>query len=281
MGVTGNTALTATKNDLIVELVQRELISKAVLAPTTMDVSRFAKKGAQSIAFPKAGSFTVENRASGAAATTQSLTFAKDKLDLNFRATVSWLIDSMDEMESIVDVESEYAQRAARAHAVYLDQQIIAVLEAAGKATTTAGAISKAIILEMRQILLSQKANPSALTLAVGPDSEALLLNITEFTSYQVYGQVVIPNGALGKIYGIPVIMSTEIGAGHFYMYENEAVALGFQRGPMLDQRAAPEYGAGSTLKVLDQKFGLKALQIAQQGVGASESALIVKGHAT
>lgn len=276
-GLTGDTELTKTKNDLIVELVQRELISEAVVAPTIMDVSRFAKKGAQSIAFPKAGSFTVENRATGVQATKRALTFDNDKLSLNVRATVSWLIDAMDEIESIVDVEGEYAQRAARAHAVYLDDQILTELGNVGvKVGAATGDITDDAILAMRQTLLQQKARRNALRLVIGPDQEAAMLKVEKFVSAFQYGSSNIPNGVIGQVYGVPIYITPEMGTGHYYMYEEEGVAVGFQRGPQLDQRPAPEYGAGSILKVLDQKFGVKGLQIAQQGVASGKSALVV-----
>lgn len=279
-GVTSNTALTATKNDLIVELVQRELISEGVLAPTILDVSRFAKKGSDSISFPKAGSFTAENRATGAAATKQALTFAADKLDLEFRATVLWLIDSMDELESVVDVEGEYAVRAARAHAVYLEVKIIAELETVGYAVPGAtGDVSDDGLLAMRVALLNHKANKKRLSLAISPDQEAIMLGIEKFVSAEKYGSAVIPEGALGKIYGVPVFVSTELGASQYFMYESEGIALGFQRGPQMDSRPSPEYGAGSKLTVLDQKFGVQGLALALQGMSAGISALVVKDN--
>lgn len=277
MGITENTALAATKNDLIIALVQAELISESILAPTILDVSKFAKKGSQSISFPKAGSFTVENRASGVAATVQNLTFAADKMDLEFRATVSWLIDSMDELQSAVEVEGEYAVRAARAHGVYLEQKIIAELEAVGVATNNAGDITDDVILGMRKELLKRKAKLKRMSLAISPDQEASMLKIAKFVSAEQYGSAVIPDGALGKIYGVPVFVSTELADGQYFMYDQEGCSLGFQRAPMMDQRPAPEYGAGSQLKVLDQLFGVQGLQLAQQGVGAGLSALVAK----
>lgn len=279
-GVTGDTQVGATKNDLIVELVQRELISEAVLAPTIMDVSRFCKKGAQSITFPKAGSFTVENRATGVASVKQVLTFDGDKMDLDFRATVTWLIDTMDEIESMVDIEGEYAVRAARAHAVYLETQIIAELETVGYALAAAtGDVSDDNILAMRKTLRNHKANVKRLKMAISPDQEAIMLGIDKFVSAEKYGSAVIPEGALGKIYGVPVFVSTELAAQQFFMYDSEGCAIGFQRGPQMDERKAPEYGAGSMLKVLDQKFGVQGLQLALQGMSAGISALVVKDN--
>ena len=279
MAVTGNTELTAVKEAAISALVQKELISASVLASNVYDVSGFCRPGAATISFPKAGSFTVEDRASAAQASIQSLTFAKDTLTLGFMATVAWTIDPQDAIETPVDVEAEYAKRAARAHGVYVDQKLILELEAAGVATTTAGSISDAIILEMRAALLNRKANARNLRLAVSPAQEAVLLGINKYTWAQDYGRSVIPEGILSQVYGIPILVTPELGANQYFMYDVEGIALGFQKGPQMDERKAPEYGTGAMLKVLDQKFGVKALEIAQQGVGAAESALIVKDN--
>lgn len=278
MGVTGSAALLATKQDLIAALVQRELIASSILSPTILDVSRFAVKGAKTIAFPKAGSFTVEDRASTVQATIQNLTFANDQLALDRMATVSWLIDPQDELESVLDVDAEYAVRAARALGQDLDVQIVAQLEAAGVPTATVAAnITDAVILEMRSALLRRKANPRMLRLSISPEQEAAMLAINKFTLVEQYGAQIVASGALGFIYGMPVFVTPTIGASSYYMYENEGCALGFQRGPTMGERNAPEYGATAMLKTLDQKFGVKAMQIAQQGVGVAESALIVK----
>jgi len=278
MAVTGNAALLATKQDLIAALVQRELIASSILSPTIMDVSRFAVKGAKTIAFPKAGSFTVEDRASGAQATIQNLTFATDQLALDRMATVSWLIDPQDELESVLDVDAEYAVRAARALGQDLDVQIVAQLEAAGVATATvAASITDAVILEMRSALLRRKANPRNLRLSIPPEQEAAMLAINKFTLVEQYGAAIVASGALGFIYGMPVFVTPTIGATAYYMYESEGCAFGFQRAATMGERNAPEYGATAMLKTLDQKFGVKAMQIAQQGVGVAESALIVK----
>lgn len=277
MAVTGVTELGAIKEAAIAALVQKELISASVLASNVYDVSGFCRPGAESISFPKAGSFTVEDRASAAQATIQSLTFAKDTLALNFMATVGWIIDPQDAIQTPVDVEAEYVRRAARSHGVYVDQKLILQLEAAGVATTTAGNISDAIILEMRQALMQRKANMRNLRLAVSPAQEAVLLGINKFTLAQDFGRAVIPEGILSQVYGIPILVTPELGAQQYFMYDVEGIALGFQKQPQIGQRPAPEYGSSATLKVMDALFGCKALQIAQQGVGAAESALIVK----
>lgn len=257
----GNTELTATKNDLIISLVQKELISNAVVMPTISDFSAFARKGSKSIAVPRAGSFTVEDRATTAQATLANVTYATDTITLDQMSTVSWVVDPQDEVESAVAVEADLAQRAARAHAKNFDTLVIAGLEADSTATTTVGAITKDIVLEMRETLLTAEADPSQLTLLVGPDSESTLLGIAEFVEADKYGSPQIPSGTLGRLYGVNVVLSTQIGATTFYMYEKSGYGFAFQKSMSMDERKAPEYGTGATLKTMDMKWGHDQLQ--------------------
>ena len=87
----GNTDLLATKNDLIVSLVQRELIAASNMRPSIRDVSAFAVKGSKTISFPRAGSFPVEDRATTVQATLANITYAVDTLTVDRMATVNRL----------------------------------------------------------------------------------------------------------------------------------------------------------------------------------------------
>lgn len=257
----GNTDLVATKNDLIISFVQRELISRAVVMPTIRDLSAFASKGSRSIEVPRAGSFTVEDRASTAIANLANVTYATDSIQLDQMSTVSWLVDPQDEIESSVDVELDLAGRAARAHANNFDTLVVAGLEADATATTTAGAISKDIVLEMRETLLAAEADPSQLTLLVGPDSEAALLAIAEFVEPDRYGSAVIPTGVLGSLYGVQVVLKTSIAASTYYMYDRDGYGFAIQQAPNMGERPAPEYGSRAVLRTMDMKWGHDELQ--------------------
>lgn len=253
----GNTDLTATKNALIVSLVQRELIAKSVLMSGALkDASAFAVKGAKSISVPRHTSFSVEDRATTVQATLANITFAVDTIVLDQMSTVSYLVDPQDGIESAVDVEAEAAAAAGRAHAKNFDELIIAGLEADSTATTTAGAISKAIFLEMRQLLLTAQADPQQLVFLCGPDSEAVLLGISEFVDASVYGSAVIPSGVLGRLYGVEVRMSTQVAANRFYMFDKEGYGFAIQQALNMGERAAPEYGSKAVLKTVDMKWG-------------------------
>ena len=275
----GNTQLGATKEAMIASVVQRELLEGLVVAPTVMDVSAFCEPGAKSIEFPKAGSFTVANRTEGSAGDATVLTFATDLLNLNQNAYVSWIVDYKSAVQSKISTQLVMAQRAASAHAYYLDQQIIAELEAAGDATATAGAISYAIILEMRKRYRDRNGKLDQATLLVGTDSEQTLLNIDEFKRAEVYGSAVIPNGVIGKIHGMNVVVSNKVAASSYYLYDKEAIAYGIQAGPSYSEQGANEFGSQAKRAVLDQIFGVKAMFVGQNGAGVAESALIIKDN--
>lgn len=290
MAVTGDTQLGPTKQEIIAEVAQRALISNSAILSTARDVSMFAaKKGTNQISFPKNTTlFTAENRASAAAATIQDVDFNKDSMDLDQRMIISWLVDSDDEIESRLDVQRELIERAAREHARDVDAKLIGELEASAITTTTAGDLTQDVVLEMRRILARNKANMGSLYLAVSPEQEANLLKIDPFVSADKYGSAIIPNGVLGSIYGVQVVMSPELSADQYFMYESEGIAIGFQRRPQFDEVNRPEYGPGSKLQVLGQKYGVKGCQLGVPGafqadgttaLGAAESALIVKDN--
>jgi hypothetical protein len=258
--ITGNTQLVATKQDLIAAVVQKELAAAANLLPYVTDVSRFAVKGAKSISFPRFGSFTPINRASGIAGDAVTLVASTDKLDLDINAYIAWIIDSTDLVQSTVEVQMEFAMRAASGHGRYVDAQLLGELEAEGTAVT-AGAISKDIILEMRENLLKAHADMNQLVLTVGPESETALLKIDEFTKAEVYGQAVIPSGIIGRVYGVPVLINTQITDDKFYMWEKSGIAVGFQKSPSYSEQGANEFGSGAVRAALDQLFGVKAMQ--------------------
>lgn len=275
--ITGNTQLSATKQDLIAAFVQKELKFNAILAPYVYDASVFAVKGAKSISFPKLTSFTVTNRASGAAGDSSVLTSSVDKLDLNINAYVAWIIDSMDEAQTTVEAQLEFARRAASAHGRYVDEQIIATLEAAFGLDIGIAPLTRDLVLDAREELRKNHANFAQVTMLVGPDQEKALLKIDEFTRAEVYGSAVVPNGIVGKLYGMPVIVHSGVAAGKTYWWDKDGIAIGFQKAPAMSEQGANEYGTGSKRVAMDQLFGTKGLQLGELGKGASSSPLIVK----
>lgn len=285
----GNTELAPTKQEIIAEVAQRVLIDRSKWMGTVRDVSNRAVKGAASISFPKYASlFTVEDRASATAGLNQNPAFDKDTMLLDIRAHIQWLVDADDEIESTLDVQRELIEHATLEHARDLDVRLGAEAEAAAITTLTAGDISQDVVLEMQQTLLQNKANMDNMYMQVSPKQYAILLKIDPFTRFDARGAADRPlaTGVLGDIYGVKIVMNTTLDADQYFMYDMMGLSVGFQRQPQFDEDNRPEFGAGSKIQVLTQKYGVKALQVgvpnAFQADGATplaatESAFIVK----
>lgn len=277
--IQGNTQVVDTKMDMIAAAVQRELIEGSVIAPRVTDWSFLAEPGAKSIEIPKAGNLTVSNRTEGSQGDAQQLTYSTDVMDLDFNAYIAWIVDYKSKVQSRVDVQVDMAARAARAHAEYLDEAILAKLESAGQETsTTAADITYAVILEMRETYRKNHGRLAEGTLLVGPAQESALLNISEFKNADAYGgPAVTPSGVLGRVLGLDVVVSEKIGDSAYYLFDRSAVGFGLQAGPSYSEQGANEYGSQAKRAVLDQIFGTWAGFLGQKGAGATESALIIK----
>jgi len=291
MSVTGNTQLGPTKQDLIAAAVQRELRERSFLTGLVTDVSGFAGKGMKSISFPRLSSFTVEERASAAAGSLQTLQSSVDKLDLDISAYVSWLVDANDDVQSTIDFQVEAAMFAAAAHGRFVDDKIIGELLLRASLSVngaTAADITRDHVLEMRRYLIENNADMSRVALVIPPSQEEAMLKIAEFSRAEVYGQAVIPAGVIGRVYGVPVMIhnSPELDdAGEEFkqaiMFEQSGLAIGFQRSPSFDEQKAIEYGTGAQRQALDQLFGVKGMQLGvstpKHTIGATVSPLIAK----
>jgi hypothetical protein len=277
----GSNELDATKMDMIANVVQKEIAFRAKLAPFFMDLSQFAVKGNTTVSFPRIGSFTAEARAAGAAFTEQTVASAVDQMALDRRIGVHYVIDPDEEIESVLNFELSAAQRAASANARLFDTDLIAELETVGVAVTPTGDITRDIILEMREGLLSREADlDSEGVILVGVDQETALLKISEFSNQDIYG----PNGAvrsgqIGTLYGMPVVRHSGLAASTYYMGTKSALGYAFQKRPRIGQQKAVEYGADAIKTTVNQKYGVKAMQINEGGVGAAESAWVMKDN--
>ncbi len=248
--------------ELIAAAVQKELAFKAKLRPYITDVSVFAEAGLSQISFPKLTSFSVVNRTAGVAGDATALVDSKDTLSLDENAYVAWIIDSMSKTQTRISAQIENATRAAAAQSRYVDEKIIEVVENDATAiATTSALITRDVILEMQEDLLTAHADADKLSLWISPAQRTALLQIDEFTRADAYGSSNIPGGVVGTAFGVPIVLHSGLDANSYYMVEKDAVAIGFQKGLSMDEQPANEYGVGAKRVAQDQLFGVKSLQ--------------------
>lgn len=259
----------ATRMDLIVETVQRELAAAAKIRPLVSDVSSFAEEGLESISFPKLGSFTVQKLGEGQKADAQTLTATVDKLDLDELATVQFILKNQSKVQSRLRLEQALIQRAASGHARGVDQDLIASMIAGAASANDVSYNASDIednILEVVEKLDSQNAPEEGRFLVFRPAQKRLILGVSNFVQAERYGSnVPIMQGEVGMAYGIRFVMSNIAATGYtdgvMFGFHREACAIGFQVDPFVDEQKAIEYGAGSKRVAVDQLYGYKVLQ--------------------
>jgi len=273
--------LANTKQDLIAALVQRELLESASLVPLCTNYSNLAVKGAKSISIPKLSSFTVQDRAFGAAATENTpLTDSIDTIDLDKNKIVLFGYDAADEQQSTINYLTAAITRASRAHGRQVNSDILTEWEAvAGLNQAAAGDITVDDILDMREFLMVNFADMGTARLVLAADQEKAMLKISEFSRYDYRGDGASPiiNGMIGSVYGVPVVINQQVKAGQAFMLAPEGSAVAFQRNPAVAEQPALEYGTGGKQVAVDVLYGVGGLQLGEGTAAAGKSPLVTK----
>jgi len=273
--------LVNTKQDLIAALVQRELLESASLVPLCTNYSNLAVKGAKSISIPKLSSFTVQDRAFGAAATENTpLTDSIDTIDLDKNKIVLFGYDAADEQQSTINYLTAAITRASRAHGRQVNSDILTEWEAvAGLNQAAAGDITVDDILDMREFLMVNFADMGTARLVLAADQEKAMLKISEFSRYDYRGDGTSPiiNGQIGSVYGVPVVINQQVKAGQAFMLAPEGSAVAFQRNPAVAEQPALEYGTGGKQVAVDVLYGVGGLQLGEGSAAVGLSPLVTK----
>lgn len=266
---TSATTVDATRMQFIAEIVQRELAAKAKMRGLISDVSEFAEPGRKSIDFPKLGSFSVTKRADGVKADATALAYSSDQLALDQNATVQYILEKKATIQSRLKLEAANAQRAASAHSRGVDIDVLEAMAlgaAVGNNVLYNALDIRDNILEVVQNLDEADAPEESRFLVFRPAQKKLMLAVDNFVSAEKYGdRTPIVTGEIGMVYGLRLVMSntatTTFIDGVMLGFQSEAMALGFQIDPMIDEQKAIEYGAGAKRVAVDQLYGLKVLQ--------------------
>jgi hypothetical protein len=278
--ITENNEIGNTKQELIASLVQRELAFNAKLAPYFTDLSVFAVPGAKSISFPKLTSFTVQDRSEGQKGDAQALTSSLDQLDLNINAYVSWIVDAMTKKQANINVEMEFAKRAASAHGRYVDSKIIELgLRIGAYNFQNVGGdvdVTYANLLDMFEKYMTNDGLQDQGSWIFSVAQHTAAMNLTELKQLDTFGEPVVRNGVIQQIMGMPVIIHNGLASKELFLAGKESVGYGFQSGPAMDEQKAIGYGVGATQVAVDQLFGIKPMQTGEKSVAAGKSPLIL-----
>ena len=272
------TQTSATGQDIVAALVQKQLIAKAKLIFTIQDESARATKGAKSVSFPRTGNLTPAAKSAGTASTGQVLTYAADQLALNKHYQTLVILEDSADVQTVVDVESDIIERSGAGMALQMDTDVYTALrDGASSASpdhiidhySASGTLTLAKVLEARKLLDLQNVPEDGRFMAINPDQEGQLLALSTFVSAQEYGSdKARMNGEVGSLFGFRVIKTTVVEDNVTLYYHNTAAAFARQIDPKFESMRDLENLAWKySLSCL---YGVKVLDSGKRNVTAN-----------
>ena len=146
----------------------------------------------------------------------QSITETDWSMTVNRYVESSFMIEDILEVQSSVNLRSEYTKEVSVALARDIDYRILAQRAAIVGADATSHIVStnpigKADILAAIEILRRRRINTNGAVFVVSPSHYASLLNIEEFINADYVNGRPVQNGIIGALYGIPVVVNNNI----------------------------------------------------------------------
>lgn len=288
MALGSNHVTNTTAATFIPELWSDEIVAaykkSLVLANLVSKMPMKGKKG-DTIRIPKPTRGTAAAKAAQSQVTLQAATESEVVVTIDKHYEYSRLIEDITEVQALASLRKFYTDDAGYALAKQVEADLFA--EAAGSftlytpsgsglvaytaGTTTAGSFDDASFRDAIQILDDADV-PMERVLVIPPSAVNTIRGISRYMSSDFVDGRGTVNGEIGKLYGIPVVVSTNCpvisgGAGEKLglLMNKEALVLAEQQGVRSQTQYKQEYL--STLFTSDTIYGVDTIR-AENGVG-------------
>lgn len=239
-----NTA--STEMTLITQIVQAELLENTVILGSVMDHSDKVQDGLKTIEIPRfeadqtagSGRFggpSAQNPDGETPVAFKTASLTTDTINLDKWENLPYRIPDRVAMQSRVPLEAELARKAGKEMAIYMDQEIKAVLDTLTKTIAYDDDVNESMglvdITEARKELNKENVPQTDRVLLISPDKEQDMLNIENFIHADKYGaREALLNGEIGRVYGFRVLVSNLLGDDEAYAYHRECVGYAMQK---------------------------------------------------
>lgn len=235
----------ATEMTLITQIVQAELLENTIVLGSVMDHSGLVMSGIKSVDIPRfeadttpgSGRFgdpSTQNPDGETAAPLQTASLTVDTIDLDQWKNMPYRIPDRVAKQSRVPLEAELARKAGREFAIYMDKQIISVLDTMTNTIAYADTVNEKLALaditEARKDLNRRNVPQSDRVLLISPEKELDMLNLDNFLHADKYGaREALLNGEIGKVFGFRVLVSNLLTEFQAFAYHRECVGYAIQ----------------------------------------------------
>lgn len=270
----GVTETSAAGMDQISNMVQLYLQQESKMLPLVSDYSGLVQKGAKSVSIPRSGGFTVAAKSENTAADAQAITYAVDQIALDQHRQVQFLIEDIANEQAVPAIVEDALRKAARDLARDVDQIIINELELTSAsapdhrvayANNPTDTIQETDILNARKLLMQQYINPQECYIGINPTQEEAMLKLTNFIDASKFGNETIPNGVIGRVYGLNVVVHNDFESLKTMVWHPTALGYASQFGP----RVQSDYDLANLAwrYSIDQLFGVDHLDGGKRAV--------------
>jgi len=254
--------------------LQSFLIQESKLLPTVTRIP--ALPGRSSVDLNLMPGLVVGDKSENVAASLQELTTSADTLNFDKEKIVAFAIEDRAREQSMVNLEAGGLERAAKAIALQMDQDIVAQLELTSASgpdhrvayanSLTDDTLGQEDVLEAKRLLAVQNIEFGDCRIGVGPGSEKNLLLIDNFVHVDKYGaNTATANGEIGRLYGAPVIMSNVFDDAKTLFWHPEHVVIGEQR--MMKFESDRDILKLSDIYAVHALYGVQVLDGGKRGV--------------
>lgn len=208
--------------------------AKLVLANAVKRYDADSKSG-NTILIPSISHLTANAKVPGVKVSFQAPTEANITLSLNQHYECSFLIEKIAEIQSNVNLNSEYTNETGYAIAKAIDSSIAAL--ATGFANTVGvynTAITTDVILDAQMTLDQADVPEEDRHFVIKPKTKRDIIDITTYISNDFVNGKPVETGELGMIYGAKAHMTNQVVQSgnntNNMLFHRDAIALGMQR---------------------------------------------------
>ena len=271
----GQTEVSAVQGTLVSQLVQQALREKAVAFSTITDYGQ--TEGLTSLKIPRVSNFTAASKSENTDLSNQEMTVSADTINYNKHFGVRATIEDAARLSAGLDFSAEVIKGQADEIARQIDADIITQIKSVSSAApdhlldyvdSGGDALAVADIANARKLLRNQNVpmDDGKLFMLISPDSEADLLNISNFIKANEYGDgSALRNGFIGKILGFNVVVSSQLDPQDACFYHSSHVGFSFSSQPKLETERKPE--SLGDMFVTSALYGVSVLDSGKRGV--------------
>lgn len=192
--------------------IMRATEAKLVLAKLVHDYSSMVTDNGKQIHVNNLSNLSANDKVAGASVSFQAVTETGVDIDLNIHKEASFQLEDIVKIQSNVDLNAEYTNKAGYALAQATDSSLAALASGFSQTKGTYNtAITTDVILDSIQLLDDADVPEDDRHFVMKPKTKRDIIDITTYISNDFVNGRPVETGKIGTLYGVATYMTTQI----------------------------------------------------------------------